>query len=60
LSLPLDALHSIATFTTVDEWRNFGITNREASLACRDVFQTAKMHAFNCAIEVVTTWVSQI
>ena len=59
-SLPLDALHSIATFITVDEWRNFGITNREASLACRDVFQKAKMHAFNCAVEVVTTWVSQI
>jgi len=57
-SLPLDALHSIATFTTVDEWRSFGITNREASLACREVFRKVKMHSFNCAIEVVTTWVS--
>ena len=57
-SLPSDVLHAIATFTTVDEWRNFGIINRDASLTCREVFRKVKMHSFNCAIEVVTTWVS--
>lgn len=56
--LPLDALHAIASFLTLEEWRNFGLINRDASLACREILQKVKMHSFLCAVEVVTTWVS--
>lgn len=57
-SLPIDALHSVATFLQIEEWRNFGLVNRDASLACREVLKKIKMHAFHCAVEVLTTWVS--
>jgi hypothetical protein len=60
LSLPLDSLHMVASFLEVKEWKTFGIASREASLACRDVFRKVKMHAFHCAVEVVTACVSDI
>mmetsp|Transcript_477 Transcript_477/g.805 ORF Transcript_477/g.805 Transcript_477/m.805 type:complete len:1104 (-) Transcript_477:54-3365(-) len=56
LSLPLDSLHMIASFLEVKEWKTFGVASRDASLACRDVFRKVKMHAFYCAVEVVTAW----
>ena len=56
--LPLDALHAIASFLTLDEWRQFGMMNRDASLACREILQKVKMHSFLCAVEVVSAWVT--
>lgn len=56
LSLPLDSLHTIASFLQVKEWKTFGVASRDAALACRDVFRKVKMHAFYCAVEVVTAW----
>lgn len=56
--LPLDALHAIASFLTLHEWRQFGMMNRDASLACREILQKVKMHSFLCAVEVVSAWVS--
>lgn len=58
--LPLDAIHAIASFLTLDEWRQFGMMNRDASLACREILQKVKMHSFLCAVEVVSAWVSTI
>jgi hypothetical protein len=54
--LPLDAIHAIASFLTLDEWRQFGMMNRDASLACREILQKVKMHSFLCAVEVVSAW----
>ncbi len=59
-SIPMDALHSVATFLDIKQWRNFGLVNRDASVACRTVLKKIKMHAFYCAVEVLTTWVSYV
>jgi hypothetical protein len=58
LSLPLDSLHTIASFLNVQDWATFGLVCRDASLTCRDVLRKVKMHAFHCAVEVVSAWVS--
>ena len=57
-SVPLDALHSIAGFLTAEEWCNVGLVNKEALVACREVFKKVKMHSFKCAVEIMSAWVS--
>ena len=55
-SIPLDTLHTIATFLVVDDWRTFGLVSQEASNACREIFHRIKIHAFKCAVEVAIAW----
>jgi len=55
-SVPLDTLHTIATFLVVEDWRNFGMVSKEASNVCREIFHRIKIHAFKCAVEVAIAW----
>jgi hypothetical protein len=55
-SIPLDTLHTIATFLVVDDWRNLGLVSKEASNVCREIFHRIKIHAFKCAVEVAIAW----
>lgn len=55
-ALPIDSLHSIASFLSPTEWRNVGETNRTGHRICREVFRRARLHGFKCATEVVTAW----
>lgn len=57
-SLPIDSLHSIASFLKPLEWRNFGQCNKATNKICREIFRRVRMHGFRCATEVVTAWVS--
>ena len=57
-SLPIDSLHSIASFLKPLEWRNFGQCNKAANKICREIFRRVRIHGFRCATEVVTAWVS--
>jgi hypothetical protein len=56
LGLPMDALHSISSFLTPQEWCNFVTTNKSASRIGREILQNARLHGFRCAMEVVTAW----
>ena len=58
LSLPIDSLHSIASFLTPLEWKNFGQCNKATNKIGREIFRRVRMHGFRCATEVVTAWVS--
>jgi len=58
VSLPIDSLHSIASFLRPIEWRNFGQCNKPTNKICREIFRRVRMHGFRCATEVVTAWVS--
>lgn len=58
LSLPIDSLHSIASFLTPLEWRSFGQCNKSTNKIGREIFRRVRMHGFRCATEVVTAWVS--
>jgi Tub family len=56
-SLPLDALHGIASFLTPKEWcHHFGVLNTVTHMHCRTILQRVYMHAFKCATEVITAW----
>jgi Tub family len=56
-SLPLDALHGIASFLTPMEWcHHFGVLNTVTHMHCRTILQRVYMHAFKCATEVITAW----
>lgn len=57
LGLPVDALHSIASFLTPTEWSCFSQCSKGAARACREVFRRVRMHGFRCATEVVTAMV---
>lgn len=56
LALPVDSLHCIGSFLTPKDWSSFGLANRGAGRACRDVFRRVRMHGFRCATEVVASW----
>lgn len=56
LSLPLDSLHSIASFLTPVEWCGFGQTGKRSNRICRDIIRRVRLHGFRCATEVVTAW----
>lgn len=56
LSLPVDSLHSIASFCSCEEWANFGLSSHGSNRACREVFKRVKMHGFRCAFEVIASW----
>ncbi len=58
LSLPIDSLHSIASFLTPMEWKRFGQCNKATNKIGREIFRRVRMHGFRCATEVVTAWVS--
>lgn len=60
LGLPMDSLHSVASFLTPAEWANFGLTSKGSTRICREIFHKVKMHGFRCATEVVTAWVSSL
>lgn len=56
-SLPLDSLHSVASFLTPSEWCNgFGLANKTLHSHCRAIVRRVRMHAFKCATEVVCAW----
>ncbi len=57
-SVPLDALHCIGRFLTVEEWLTLSLINSEALGVCREVMNKVRMHGFKCAVEVVSAWVS--
>ena len=56
-SLPIDSLHSIASFLKPIEWKNFGQCNKSTNKISREIFRRVRMHGFRCATEVVTAWV---
>ena len=56
-SLPIDSLHSIASFLPPIQWRNFGQCNKTTNKICKEIFRRVRMHGFRCATEVVTAWV---
>lgn len=58
LGLPLDSLHSIASFLSLNDFCNFGLCSKDATKICREIFRRVRMHGFRCATEVVTAWVS--
>mmetsp|Transcript_26392 Transcript_26392/g.54421 ORF Transcript_26392/g.54421 Transcript_26392/m.54421 type:complete len:1166 (-) Transcript_26392:273-3770(-) len=55
-SLPIDSLHSIASFLTPIEWKRFGQGNKRTNKICREIFRRVRMHGFRCATEVITAW----
>jgi hypothetical protein len=56
-SLPLDALHNIASFLTPKEWcYNFGTLNTNTLVLCRIVLQRVYMHAFKCLMEIIISY----
>lgn len=57
-SLPIDSLHSIASFLTPMEWKSFGQCNKATNKVGREIFRRVRMHGFRCATEVVIAWVS--
>ena len=57
-SLPVDALHCIASFVTASDWASFGCVSTVATSICRAVFRRVRMHGFHCATEVINAWVS--
>lgn len=60
LGLPIDSLHSIASFLPPKDFCSFGLCSKGANKVCREVFRRVRMHGFRCATEVVTAWVSLI
>jgi hypothetical protein len=58
LSLPIDSLHTIASYLTPVEWTNFGLGNKGANKICREICRRVRMHGFRCATEIITAWVS--
>ena len=56
-SLPIDALHCIASFLTPMEMCQYGQTCTAASKVGREIFRRVRMHGFRCATEVITAWV---
>jgi hypothetical protein len=58
--VPIDAFHCISTFLTIGDCCNLSLASKESQVACRDIFYRLRMHAFKCAIEVVTAWVSSM
>lgn len=59
LSLPLDSIHSIASFLSPSDLTSFCCANTNARRVCRSVLKTVRMHGFRCAVEVIAAWVSQ-
>jgi hypothetical protein len=55
--LPIDSLHTIASFLTPKEWSSLSKCNKSTNKVCRDVFRRVRLHGFKCATEVVTAWV---
>jgi len=55
-SLPQDALHAIASFSTPGDFSRLSSSCRASHRACRDVFRRAWRHAFRCAQEVYLAW----
>ena len=58
LSLPIDSLHSIASFLSPLDWARFGGCSKGSCRTSREIFRRVRMHGFRCATEVVTAWVS--
>lgn len=56
LSLPVDALHAIASFLKPAEWYEFGQASSSAHRVCREIVRRVRMHGFKCATEIVTAW----
>eukprot|EP00934_Nitzschia_sp_Nitz4_P008516 Nitzschia sp. Nitz4//scaffold2_size372955//123595//126912//NITZ4_000397-RA/size372955-processed-gene-0.492-mRNA-1//-1//CDS//3329546698//8506//frame0 len=54
LGLPIDFLHSIASFLTPVDWCSFGECSKGTARVCREVFRRVRMHGFRCATEIVT------
>ena len=56
VSLPIDALHAIASFLDPSEWSEFALANRASCRVAREIVRRVRMHAFKCALEVATAW----
>lgn len=59
LTLPIDSLHSIASFLSPIEWTHFGRCSKGTNKISNEIFRKVRMHGFRCATEVVTAWVSR-
>ena len=57
--LPQDALHSISTFLTPHDLHHWCQVNTDARQVGKEVGTRVRMHAFKCAMEVMTAWVSR-
>lgn len=55
-SLPMDSLHSVASFLTPVEWCEFGAASKQAKKVCKEIIRRVRLHGFRCASEVVTSW----
>ena len=56
LSLPIDALHSVASFLKPVEWYEFGQASSSAHRVCREIVRRVRLHGFRCATEIVASW----
>jgi hypothetical protein len=56
-SLPIDSLHSIASYLTPTEWISFGQCNKGTNRFCKEIFNRVRMHGYRCATEIITAWV---
>ena len=54
LTLPNDALHSVAAYLTPNDWRMLGQTCRLAKTTTKSVWKRVRMHGFHCAANLVT------
>ena len=56
-SLPIDALHCIASFMTPHEFvTQYGTLNRSTQQLCRTILQRVYLHAFKCWCELVVAY----
>lgn len=56
-SLPLDALHCIASFLTPSDWCNrLGLTHKAAHAQCQQIVRRVRLHGFKCATEIIAAW----
>ena len=60
LSLPNDSMHSIASFLYPSDLVALSATSKLARKVCQPIFRTVRMHGFRCAVEIVSTWVSNL
>lgn len=55
-TLPVDAVHAVASFLAPSEWSTFGQTSKSSSILCKEVLRRVRLHGFRCATEVVSAW----
>ena len=57
LTLPMDALHGIASFMTPSEWcLKFGMISKASNAVSGEIVRRARMHGFKCGTEIAAAW----